>query len=131
MTDHEMLIQLAREVVNPLPLSEPEFSAGTVGCALLAQSGKIFTGICIDLACGLGFCAEHAAIAEMLKARETQIRAIVAVGRTKVLSPCGRCREMMVQVDHRNLAADVIIAADKVVKLKELLPYHWSEVKNA
>ena len=44
-------------------------TAGGVSAALLTASGNIFTGICIDTHSSLGFCAEHAAIAEMLKHR--------------------------------------------------------------
>jgi cytidine deaminase len=40
--------------------------------------GNIYTGICIDLGCGLGFCAEVAAIAQMLTHRETRIDEVVA-----------------------------------------------------
>ena len=39
--------------------------------ALETASGNVYTGINLDLACGIGFCAEHSAVAEMLKARET------------------------------------------------------------
>jgi hypothetical protein len=51
-------------------------SAGSVGAAILTAQGNIYTGICIDLACGLGFCAEVAAVAEMLKARERHVLAV-------------------------------------------------------
>ncbi len=34
--------------------------------ALLANDGKVFTGANIDLWCGIGFCAEHSAIADMV-----------------------------------------------------------------
>jgi cytidine deaminase len=50
---------------------------------------NVYSGICLDYACGLGFCAEHAAVAEMLKHRETQIVKIVAVNKERILSPCG------------------------------------------
>ena len=56
-----------------------EFTAGAVSAALKSASGRIYTGINIDVACGIGFCAEHAAVADMLKHRETVIAAILAV----------------------------------------------------
>jgi cytidine deaminase len=122
MTSPE-LIAAARNVVGEYKLSEDHCSAGSVGAALVTRSGKVFTGICIDLACGIGFCAEHAAIAEMLKNRETEIEMIVAVNEEKVLFPCGRCREMMCQVNGNNRKTKVIIAHDRIVTLDELLPY--------
>lgn len=60
------------------------------------------------------------------KAPATRIRAIVAsYDASVILLPCGRCRELIFQVDHANLAADVVLAVDKVVKLRELRPYAW------
>jgi cytidine deaminase len=118
------LIAAAKAVYGELKLSK-DFSAGSVGAALRTASGNIYTGVCIDLACGLGFCAEAAAIAEMLKHRETHITSIVAVTPRGILAPCGRCREMIAQVDFRNLDCQVIIGEDRIVTLRELLPEHW------
>jgi cytidine deaminase len=54
------------------------------------------------------------------------VRAVVAVnGSGSILPPCGRCRELLYQIDPANLDTDVILAADRVVKLRELLPYPW------
>ncbi len=98
-------------------------TSGDVAAALVTAAGHVYTGICIDTACSLGFCAEHAAIAEMLKARESQIRLIVAVDSTgTTLAPCGRCRELMWQVDPRNRATQVIFGSNDLVTLEELLP---------
>lgn len=98
--------------------------AGGVAAALLTASGSIHTGICIDTACSLGFCAEHAAIADMLKSRQTKIIAIVAVNEDgKIMPPCGRCRELIRQVDPENWTTEVVVGEDKVVTLAELMPY--------
>jgi cytidine deaminase len=97
------LIEAAKAVCGEFRLRE-DFSAGVVGAAILTARGNIYTGICIDLACGLGFCAEVAAVAEMLKARETHILAVVAVSNEgSFAAPCGRCRETIAQVDSHNL----------------------------
>jgi cytidine deaminase len=86
----------------------------------------MYTGICIDLACGLGFCAEVAAVADMLKARETHVLAVVAVSNGGVLrAPCGRCRETIAQVEPQNLECAVILGDAREVPLRELLPEHW------
>ena len=102
-----------------------DFSAGAVSTAIRTEEGHIYTGICIDLACGLGFCAEASAIAEMLKHRETHIIELVALTHKGPMAPCGRCREMMVQVDRRNLDCRILIGKDRYVTLQELLPEHW------
>jgi cytidine deaminase len=123
MTDDE-LVEMARRHVGEFPLSEPDLTAGSVSAALLTERGNVYTGVCVDLSCGIGFCAEHAAVAEMLKSRETVVRKMVAVGARRILPPCGRCRELVVQVDRRNFACEVILPGGKRT-LAELLPDHW------
>jgi cytidine deaminase len=119
------LMAAAQAVCGPFRLRE-DFSAGSVGAAILTARGSIYTGLCIDLACGLGFCAEVAAIAEMLKARETHIVAVVAVSADgQVLPPCGRCRETIAQLDPRNLDCLVILPDERTAPLRALLPDHW------
>jgi cytidine deaminase len=119
------LIAAAKAVCGAFRLRE-DFSAGSVGAAILTAKGNIYTGICIDLACGLGFCAEVAAVADMLKARETHVLAVVPLSNGGVLgAPCGRCRETIAQVDPRNLDCTVILGDDREVPLRELLPEHW------
>lgn len=118
------LIEASRAVVGELRLRK-EFSAGGVGAAIRTAQGNIYTGISIELGSGLGFCAEIAAIAQMLTQRETWIDAVVAVTRDRILSPCGRCRETMAQIDERNLDCKVIIGEDREVLLRDLLPNHW------
>ncbi len=119
------LIEAARKVQGQFRLGGEHFSAGCVAAALRTEAGNVYTGICIDLACGVGFCAEHSAVAEMLKNRETKIAQIVAVSRDAVIPPCGRCREMMLQVDKDNRATQVILSEDRAVPLEELLPHRW------
>ena len=59
------LIQAARQVQGQFSLTE-DLTAGSVGAALRTRSGKIFTGICVDVTCGLGLCAERSAVAERI-----------------------------------------------------------------
>lgn len=120
------LIAAARGAVGLMNLGDGN-SAGSVGAAIRTVNGDIFTGICLELECGLGFCAEVSAIAQMLTQHQTQIDTVVAVTKDKILPPCGRCRETMAQIDRRNLDSKVIIAEGKTVLLRELLPHHWLE----
>ncbi|MCX5671622.1 MAG: cytidine deaminase [Planctomycetota bacterium] len=122
--DTTRLIDAARSVCGEFQMGK-KFSAGSVGAAIRTAGGNVYTGLCIDLACGLGFCAEVAAVAEMLKHRETHIAAVVAVSEDRILPPCGRCREMMAQVDDRNFDSRVIVGEDQEVSLRDLLPDHW------
>jgi len=59
-------------------------------------------------------------------AGESKIAKVIAVGGDgRIMPPCGRCREFMNQLHDENGEAEVQIAPDVVVKLKDLLPYDW------
>jgi cytidine deaminase len=65
----------------------------------------------------------------MLKDNVSQIKAIVAVSNDhKIMPPCGRCRELMFEIDRRNLQTDVILENGKVVKLADIFPERWQEL---
>lgn len=123
--DIALLIAEARKYVGEFTLGEADLTAASVSCALVTEAGNVYTGVCLDLACGIGFCAEHSAIAAMLKHRETVIKKIVAVGRHNILAPCGRCREMMFQVNPLNLDCEVVLPQGSAI-LRELLPHTWA-----
>jgi predicted RNase H-like nuclease len=120
--EYSDLIRQAHKLARPIRTSD-HCSAGSVASVIISRSGNTYTGICLDFSCGLGFCAEHAAVAEMLKAHESEIGFVVAVdGDGNVLPPCGRCREMMWQLNPVNKNAIVVLAVDRARHLSELLP---------
>jgi len=123
----DALVAKAAALVGEFELTKASITAATVGAALETAGGMIYTGINLDLACGIGFCAEHSAVAEMLKTRETVVRRIVAVNAERIVAPCGRCREMLVQVDARNLDCEVLLPDGATATVRELLPSAWLE----
>ncbi len=129
MLTNQQLIDKAMSVYKPRNLAYDN-TAGDVACALVCASGQVYLGVCIDIGSGIGFCAEHSAIAAMITAGETQIKQIVAVwGNRVVLPPCGRCRELMFQIDAANYAnTTVILGENHAVPLKALLPHPYTEV---
>ena len=119
---NEELIQKAKSVIKPRKINHG-FTVGDVGCALITDKGNIYLGVCIDTCSGMGFCAEHSAIAAMITQGEHKIKKIVAVlADGTILPPCGRCREFMRQIYKGNINTDVIVRKNKVVKLRYLLP---------
>jgi len=124
-TNFDELYMKAKSVINPHRLSEYA-EAGGVGAAILAESGNVYTGVCIDTACSMGFCAEHAAAAAMITAGESRVLRIIAVGSDgRIMPPCGRCREFISQIHNDNLNSKVMVDEGTVVTLRELLPYDW------
>ncbi len=91
---------------------------------IISRSGNTYTGVRLDFASSLGFCAEHAAVAELLKSLESKISLVVAVNEAgEVLPARGRCRELMWQLDPANKDAFVILAPTLAVPLRDLLPF--------
>lgn len=106
----------------------PFIEAGGVAAAILTKQGNIYVGVCIDTASGLGMCAERNAIANMITNGESRIDKVVAVmpdGR--VGSPCGACREFMMQLDKDSGDIEILLdlETEKTVKLKDLVPDWW------
>lgn len=125
----EKLISEAKKIAKNIELNGFDGNcAGCVSAALVTNNGNIYTGICLNLPCGLGFCAEASAVAEMLKNHETKIDMIVAItDKGNIIPPCGRCREMLFQVDRNNINTKVIVSDEKIRTLKELLPDTWAD----
>ena len=106
----------------------PFIEAGGVAAAILTKKGNIYVGVCIDTACTLGMCAERNAIANMITNGESQIDKVVAVMPDgKVGSPCGACREFMMQLDKNSGDIEILLdlETEKTIKLKELVPDWW------
>ena len=67
----------------------------TVGAAVRAGSGAVYAAVNVE-ACGYAPCAETIALGMAFSNAETQVISVVAVNESgAVLSPCGNCRQMM------------------------------------
>ena len=103
---------------------------GSVGAAILTEKGNIYTGICIDTACGIGMCAERNAMANMLNCGENKITKVVTVmpdGSSG--TPCGVCREFMMQLHEESGNIEILLSLEplKTVKLRNMLQAWWGE----
>lgn len=122
------LYDAAKAVQNQRKISD-YVEAGGVAAAIQSESGRIYTGVCVDTASTLGICAERNAIFQMLTNGEHRITRVLAVmpdGKTG--APCGACRELMVQLDPQRYG-DIQIMLDyereKITTLGELTPEWW------
>lgn len=123
----QKMYDAAKQVQNARTVS-PFVEAGGVAAAVLARSGNIYVGVCIDTCSSLGMCAERSAIANMLTNGEHEIEKVLAImpdGR--VGSPCGACRELMMQLDKNSGDIEILTDFDsrRTVKLSELAPDWW------
>lgn len=125
----DILYEKALAMLNPRRIS-PFIEAGGVASAILTKSGRIYVGVCIDTASTLGMCAERNAIANMITNGESQIDKVVAVMEDgSVGSPCGACRELMMQLDKKSDGIEILMNREtkETKKLGELISDWWGK----
>jgi len=123
----DILYKKAIEVQNGRVIS-PFVDAGGVAAAILSKGGNIYVGVCIDTCSSLGMCAERNAIASMITHGEHEIDKVVAVmSDGRVGSPCGACREFMMQLSPNSRDIEILVERDtySTVTLGELMPDWW------
>ncbi|MDO5332331.1 MAG: cytidine deaminase, partial [Bacillota bacterium] len=104
-------------------------TAGEVAAAIESESGKIYTGVCIDTASTLGICAERNAMFNMITNGESRIKRVLAImpdGSTG--APCGACREFMVQLmadNYKDIEIMLDYEKEKIIKLGDITPEWW------
>lgn len=122
------LYHAAMKVINPREVSD-KVEAGGVAAAVESVSGNIYVGVCIDMACTLGICAERNALFHMITNGENAIRRVIAVNQSgNVIPPCGACREFMAQLmpdSYRSIEIMLDYGKEKVLTLGDLTPEWW------
>jgi cytidine deaminase len=118
----------AKKVLNPRSISD-SVEAGGVAAALLTKNGNIYTGVCIDTACSLGFCAERNAIGTMITNGENEVIKLLCIGShdDNIMMPCGACRELLLQIcdNNKNMKIITDLNTFDTVKLVDLMPKYW------
>lgn len=128
MTDRELLARALEAREN----AYAPYSGYRVGAALLAESGKVYTGVNVENASyPATLCAERVAFGQAVSAGERRFCAIaVAGGQDKAepnVPPCGTCRQVMAELCDPGTFR-VIWGNDQqqtVLLLRELLPFHF------
>ena len=122
------LYEAAKAVQEERKISD-YVTAGEVAAAIESESGKIYTGVCIDTASTLGICAERNAMFNMITNGENRIKRVLAIlPNGKCGAPCGACREFMVQLmskDYKDVEIMLDYEKGKIIKLGDITPEWW------
>jgi|SRR5690625_2450800 len=106
------------------------YSKFLVGAAILSESGKIYTGGNIENSSySLTCCAERVALFKAISAGEKNFISMAIIADTEhPISPCGACRQVMVEFIKDDVPIYLTNLAGEVRKvfINELLPAAFS-----
>lgn len=118
------LIEHAREARRKLYVK----GRHEVAAALRTASGEVFTGIHMEAAVGFAdVCGEVAAICHAVAHGHRDLETIVALtgdeaGRIRLMAPCGRCREVISDLNPEAWVIVGTVERPYKVRVSELLP---------
>jgi cytidine deaminase len=121
--DFEVLRNEALEATNR---SYAPYSKFRVGAAALVDDGEIVTGCNVENASyGLSLCAECGIVSSLFDSGGGRLVAIAVVDATgRHLTPCGRCRQLLLEAGGPELLVD---SPDGPRRLDSLLPDAFSD----
>ena len=126
-TKKEQVIKAAQEA------AENAYVRFRVGAALLTKDGHIFQGCNIENASfGLTNCAERTAIFKAVSEGYREFECLAVYGDTKEpISPCGACRQVMVEFLKSDSKVILIAEDNSTVEMTvgELLPYSFTDLQ--
>ena len=124
--DKEKQKDLVEQADGMLKKAYVPYSRFPVGAALLTKDGKTYTGCNIENASyGLSNCAERTAIFKAVSEGEKDFDYLVVTGGTEgPISPCGACRQVMVEFFEPDMKVLLTNEQGKVKEttVAELLP---------
>ena len=120
MKNQDKLVSLAAEARKK---AHAPYSNFAVGAALLAKSGRVYTGSNVENASyGLTVCAERVAVFKAVSEGEREFEALAVVTENGV-TPCGACRQVLMEFgdDIQVIVADTA-GQQRAFALTDLLP---------
>ncbi len=105
------------------------YSHFAVGAALLAESGRVYTGCNIENASyGLTCCAERNAIFAAVGAGERRFKMLaVAADSPEPVAPCGACRQVIAEFGIPLVVMGNLKEEIEIMTAEELLPYGFGQ----
>ena len=127
--------ELVKLAFSAMQMAYAPYSSYKVGAALLAKSGKVYSGCNIESASySPTNCAERTAFFKAISEGEREFSKIAIVGGkngvvTSFFMPCGVCRQVMAEFCDDDFEIIVADSPDsfKEFKLPELLPFGFSK----
>lgn len=118
--------ELVSTATDMLKMAYVPYSKFPVGAALLTKDGQIYSGCNIENASfGLSNCAERTAFFKAVSEGSKEFDYLVVTGNTdEPISPCGACRQVMVEFCEPDMPVLLTNNLGKVKEttVKELLP---------
>jgi len=109
MLTDELRQDLIQRAIEARQWAYAPYSGYFVGAALLAESGRIYTGVNVENAAyPAGTCAERTAVFKAISEGERQFEAI-AVVTANGGAPCGSCRQVLAEFGLET----VVVVADE------------------
>ena len=128
-------MELINKAIEGRKKAYAPYSNFLVGAAVLLKDGTIITGCNVENASyGLSMCAERNTLFKMISMgyHKEDTVAMAVVGDTEEpVSPCGACRQVMVELLNPNAKIYLANLHGKVkeMTLEELLPYSFKEIE--
>ncbi len=128
--DAALLEELVESAARIREHAYAPYSRFKVGAAVLASSGRIFTGCNVEnCSYGLALCAERGAVAAAVAAGETRIEAAAVVtGSEEPSPPCGMCLQTLAEFGSPD--APVVLVNLRGVRrrlaLRDLMPHAFA-----
>lgn len=127
---------LIRQAFFAMENAYAPYSKFRVGAAILAASGKIYTGCNVE-SCSFpaGICAERTALVKAVSEGEREFLALAVVSsgsaREDYTSPCGICRQMLLEFCADSMPVVMAKSEDDYIEvtLGTLIPLGFSPAK--
>lgn len=107
------------------------YSKFPVGAAVKTVDGQIFSGCNVEnVSYGLTNCGERTAIFKAVSEGHTRLSEIAVYGETEEpISPCGACRQVMLEFFEQDSKVTLIAKDGKTVEMtvKDLIPYSFTD----
>lgn len=125
---------MSQELVEAAQMAREQayapYSDFTVGAAVLGGSGSVYTGCNVENASyGLTVCAERVAAFKAVSAGEREITAVAVVSEPGA-TPCGACRQVLVEFTSQPEQVDIIVVNgqgdERFYTLGQLLPANFT-----